>query len=162
MNVKGAFPLTQLRWARPADHASIRTILFDTFETTWLPAILPAAAQAYRDEDRPSLYLAARGHCFLVAECSGEVIGFADWQADFVNALHVRSDHARCGVGSALMNRVEAAIAAEGFPAARLETDTFNARSQAFYLGRGYREEARYPDKEWNSGLTTILYVKPL
>ena len=56
----------------------------------------------------------------------------------------------------------EAEIAAAGFSAARLETDTFNTRSRAFYAGRGYREGDRYPDKEWDSGLTTLLLVKAL
>jgi hypothetical protein len=60
------------------------------------------------------------------------------------------------------MDRAEAAIAEAGFAAARLETDTFNRRSQAFYAARGYREAGRYPDEEWNSGLTTLLLVKPL
>ena len=40
--------------------------------------------------------------------------------------------------------------------------DSFNTRSQAFYAARGYREADRYPDLEWNSGLTTLLLVKPL
>jgi len=29
-------------------------------------------------------------------------------------------------------------------------------------MSGGYREAGRYPDEEWNSGLTTILLVKPL
>ena len=49
-----------------------------------------------------------------------------------------------------------------GVTLARLETDTFNTQSQGFYLALGYREADRYPDLEWHSGFTTILYVKPL
>ena len=60
------------------------------------------------------------------------------------------------------MDKAEHEIAAAGFPTVRLETDTFNARSRAFYAGRGYRETARYPDVEWGSGLMTILLVKSL
>ena len=60
------------------------------------------------------------------------------------------------------MDRAEAEIAKSGFGSARLETDTFNLASQAFYRSRGYREAGRYPDQEWNSGLTTILFVKAL
>ena len=59
------------------------------------------------------------------------------------------------------MDEAEAQIGKAGFAAARLETDTFNSRSQAFYAARGYIEADRYPDTEWNSGLTTILLVKP-
>ena len=60
------------------------------------------------------------------------------------------------------MDKAEATIAEAGFAKARLETDTFNTRSRAFYDRRGYREADRYPDEEWNSGLTTLLLVKAL
>jgi len=153
---------TVVRQARAGDAAALRAILHDTFESTWRPQVTAAAAQAFRDEDRPGAYVAARGLEFWVAERAGEVVGLVDWDGDFVNALHVRSDHARSGVGAGLMDRAEAEIAAAGFGAARLETDSFNARSRAFYAARGYREAERYPDREWDSGLTTILLVKAL
>jgi hypothetical protein len=60
------------------------------------------------------------------------------------------------------MDVAEGEIARAGFAAARLETDTFNRASQAFYAARGYKEVDRYPDAEWNSGLTTILLMKAL
>lgn len=97
-----------------------------------------------------------------MAEVAGEVIGFVDWEGDFVNALHVRSAHARQSIGRRLMDHAEVQIARASFATARLETDTFNHSSQAFYAARGYREAGRYPDEEWNSDLTTILLVKPL
>ena len=89
-------------------------------------------------------------------------MGLVHFDGDFVHALHVRSDHARTGVGAKLMDHAEAEIARAGFAQARLETDTFNARSQAFYAARGYAEAGRYPDEEWGSGITTLLLVKPL
>ena len=99
---------------------------------------------------------------FHVAERGGEIAGFVDWDGDFVNALHVLARHARTGVGARLMDLAEAEIAKAGFAAARRETDTFNLRSQAFYRARGYVEVERYPDLEWNSGLTTLLLQKAL
>jgi ribosomal protein S18 acetylase RimI-like enzyme len=152
----------RVRPATAADQDALRAILTDTFESTWLPELTPAAAAAFRWEDRPGAYVRERGLRFWVAERDGEVVGLVDWDADFVNALHVRSAHARTGVGARLMDRAEAAIARAGFSAARLETDTFNTRSRAFYAARGYREADRYPDHEWNSGLTTLLLVKTL
>ncbi|MCF8503829.1 MAG: GNAT family N-acetyltransferase [Caulobacter sp.] len=155
-------PNTLIRRARPEDAAACRAILRDTFESTWRPELTAEAARAFQSEDRPAAYVGERGLLFLVAEIGGEVVGFVDWNGDFVNALHVLASHARTGVGGRLMDRAEAEIAAAGFPAARLETDTFNLRSQAFYAGRGYLEAGRYPDEEWNSGLTTVLLVKVL
>ncbi len=99
---------------------------------------------------------------FWVAESKGGVTGFVDWQEDFVNALHVRTSHARSGIGACLMDKAETEIRNSGFPIARLETYTFNTASQAFYAKRGFEEAGRYPDLEWNSGLTTILLVKSL
>jgi ribosomal protein S18 acetylase RimI-like enzyme len=151
-----------VRAARLADASALKTILFDTFESTWLPNITRVAAQSFRDENRPGVYVGQRGLLFWLAEHEGEVIGFVDWEGDFVNALHVRSSHARSGVGKQLMDKAEAEIVKAGFRAARLETDTFNTRSREFYAARGYAEAGRYPDKEWNSGLTTILLIKTL
>jgi ribosomal protein S18 acetylase RimI-like enzyme len=150
------------RLARPADSSSLRAILHDTFESTWLPHINQAAAEAFRREDRPARYVAERGLLFRVAEREGQVVGFVDWQEDFVNALHVHSVCHRTGVGAHLMDLAEREIAKAGFASVRLETDSFNTRSQAFYAARGYREADRYPDLEWNSSLTTLLLVKPL
>lgn len=137
-------------------------ILSDTFESTWRPNITAAAAEAYLAEDRGAAYVAEYGQDFRVAERDGEVAGLVHWRDDFIDALHVRSGHARAGIGRRLMDHAETEIAAAGFPAVRLETDTFNTASQAFYTARGYREAGRYPDEEWNSGLTTILFIKPL
>ena len=151
-----------LRSSRPTDASALTSILYDTFESTWLPIITPAAAKAYRDEDRPTAYVARRGMLFWVAECNRDVVGFIDWEGDFINALHVRDSHARRGIGQQLLDHAEAGIANAGFPAVRLETDIFNIRSRSFYTARGYREADRYPDTEWNSDLTTLLFVKTL
>jgi len=151
-----------IRQAGPEDGAALKAILRDTFESTWLPQLTPEAAAAYRREDRPAAYVGERGLLFIVAEVGGAVVGFVDWDGDFVNALHVLASQARSGVGGRLMDHAEAAIAAAGHAQARLETDTFNTRSRAFYAKRGYREAGRYPDEEWSSGLTTLLLVKAL
>ncbi|HJV40076.1 GNAT family N-acetyltransferase [Caulobacter sp.] len=155
-------PIPLVRRARPSDAAALRDILHDTYARTWLPQVTPDAARAFLEEDRPAAYVAERGEAFWVAEWDGQVAGFVDWDADFVKALHVRSSRARLGIGARLMDKAEAEIAAAGYLAARLETDTFNIVSQAFYAARGYRESDRYPDREWDSGLTTLLLVKTL
>ncbi len=157
-----SFGPLEIRPARFTDAAGLTAILCDTFESTWLPNINSSAAKAFRDEDRPAAYVARRGHEFWVCHCSEYIVGFVDWQGDFVNALHVRGSYSRSGVGSRLMDKAEAEIRKSGFTAARLETDTFNRVSQQFYAKRGYTEADRYPDTEWDSDLVTILLVKAL
>ncbi len=151
-----------IRRSRPGDAPILMAILYDTFESTWRPNISAQAAEAYRKADRPADYVNKRGQEFWVVERDSELIGFVDWQEDFVNALHVRTRFARSGAGTCLMDKAEAEIARQGFISARLETDTFNTASQSFYAKRGYEERERYRDLEWNSGLTTILLVKRL
>lgn len=151
-----------IRPACSTDAPALLDILHDTFESTWAPQVTAVSADAFRRENRPSAYVAERGEAFWVAERAGEAVGLVDWDGDFVNALHVHRAHARLGVGGLLMDKAEAEIAKAGFTTARLETDTFNTRSQAFYAGRGYVEADRYPDQEWNSGLITLLLVKAL
>lgn len=151
-----------LRPATEADALALQSFLYDTFESTWRPNISEGAALAYVQENRPATYIGSRGLLFWVVQVGCEIVGFVDWDGDFINALHVRSAHARQGVGRRLMDHAEAEIAHAGLSSVRLETDTFNVRSQAFYAARGCREEGRYPDEEWASGLTTILLVKRL
>ena len=56
----------------------------------------------------------------------------------------------------------EVEIARAGFSSVRLETDTFNTISRAFYAAHGFCETDQYPDLEWNSDLTTVLLEKSL
>lgn len=150
------------RRAHAGDMARLKAILQDSFERTWLPVLTPAAAARYRLEDRGARYLEAELGALIVAEVGGVVAGFVHWERDFVEGLHVHHDYRRRGVGSSLMDYAERAMAEQGVAAARLETDSFNTASQAFYLGRNYVEQSRYPDEEWDSGFTTVLYAKPL
>ncbi|WP_137864285.1 MULTISPECIES: GNAT family N-acetyltransferase [unclassified Sphingomonas] len=150
----------RIRRAHAGDAPRLEAILQNSFENTWLPALLPAAAERYRAENRGARYVETSLDAFRVAEVGDVVAGFVHWLGDFVEGLHVHGDCRRWGVGTLLMDCAEQAMAAQGFAAARLETDSFNLASQAFYLGRGYVEQARYPDEEWDSGFTTILYAK--
>ena len=149
-----------LRRCRAGDKRAVVAVLYDTFQSTWLPEISEEAARAFREEDRPERYFEARGAQFWVAIIEGDVAGFIDWEGDFINALHVRSAYARQGVGASLLEHCEAQIRLAGGRQAALETDTFNTVARAFYTRNGYVETDRYPDTEWNSGLMTLRMVK--
>jgi len=151
-----------LRPFRPGDEAGVIAVLEDTFQSTWAPQLRPEAMERYL-RDRPArAYAAKMADAFVLAVEDEQVLGMVHWDGDFIHALHVTGAAQRRGVGRALLAHAEGAMAAAGETAARLETDTFNARSRAFYAALGYREIDSYPDEEWDSGLTTLLLEKPL
>lgn len=145
-------PAIHVRPARGSDASALRAILYDTVASTWLPQLTAAAAQAFRDEDRPAAYVGARGLQFWVAESDGQVVGFVDWEGAFVNALHVRVENARTGVGGRLMDKAEAMIAADGFAEAWLETDTFNLRSDPSTRSAGFGRRTATPTPSGEAG----------
>jgi ribosomal protein S18 acetylase RimI-like enzyme len=151
-----------IRQVMPSDTEALVALLHDSFRTTWEPVVTPAAAKAYWESDRARCYVVEMGFEFRVALGADILAGMMHWRGDFVHALHVLSAWRRRGVATRLMDEAEARIAEAGDPAARLETDTFNHASQAFYRSRSYREVHRYPDTEWASGLTTLLLRKVL
>lgn len=151
-----------IRPAAPADHAALLQLLRSTFEDTWRPQLTEEAIRAYLASDNVSRFIAESGADILLAESGGRLLGMVHWEDDFVDALHVAAEARRQGVARALMQRAEAAMRTAGFAQSRLETDSFNTASQALYLALGYDEKARYPDEEWHSGLTTVLFEKAL
>ncbi|WP_082407236.1 N-acetyltransferase [Mesorhizobium sp. 1M-11] len=153
-------PKVMIRRAAETDFPDLKRILRETFESTWRPEITLEAARRYLETDVGGTFVDAQGLDFLIAIVDGEVAGLVSWQDDFIDALHVGTRHQRLGIGRALMNEAEKAIRAAGQTQVRLETDSFNARSQAFYRALGYEEKDRYPDLEWESGLTTVLFGK--
>lgn len=151
-----------LRAWRPDDRAAALALLEETFLHTWQPQLSAAAIRRYRRDRVAEGYVDAHGAAFLIAECDGRVAGLLHASAGSVEALHVTRRHRRRGIARRLVLAAEAGMRAQGIALAGLETDTFNLESQALFLALGYREVARYPDRKWNCGLTTIRYEKPL
>lgn len=155
-------PSPFVRASTPQDQPQLLAILERSFEDTWRPQLTDAAIAAYQNDRVAERFVAEHGHAFFIAQVDDWVAGFAHRDGGFVDALHVLPQARRRGIGRLLMDSVEAAMRADGIALAALETDTFNEGSQGLYLALGYVEVARYPDEEWNSGLTTIRYEKSL
>ncbi|MGT2507643.1 N-acetyltransferase family protein [Cupriavidus basilensis] len=152
----------QIRRAGPSDAQAVAAILTETYLTTWQPQLTPEAAMRFAQCDKIGDYVRSRLAEFHLACVNGTVAGMVDWENDFVWALHVSPRWQARGLGSTLLAHAEAAMAAAGHRQARLETDTFNAGSRAFYQRHGYAEVEFYPDESWHSGFTTVLLSKPL
>lgn len=151
-----------IRQAQPADHTAMKAILRETFETTWRPHVTPASADNYISTDIDGRLVDDHGAAMRVAVVAGDIAGLAYWRGNFLESLHVATRFQRLGVGQALLEDVEREIERAGHSHVRLQTDTFNDVSRAFYARLGYAVIDRYPDDEWNSDLTTILFEKRL
>ena len=76
---------------------------------------------------------------------TGCVVGFSSWKDDEVVAVYVHPDAARRGLGSLLLARAEAAIAAAGHRRARIGA---SLSGRPLYERHGYRVVA---EKDWTT-----------
>jgi GNAT superfamily N-acetyltransferase len=160
--ISATSPGVFLRSARPEDSLALVALLDEAFKTVWEPELTPDAASRYRQERQSQAYVETNWNSFVIANLDGNLVGFIHWDGDFIHALHVASAQRRQGVGSKLLEHAEQGMRRRGMTRARVETDTFNRPSQRFYEVNGYAETDRYPDTEWNGGLTTVLFEKNL
>ncbi len=81
------------------------------------------------------------GQTYLVAEAPGKgIVGFCSYNGDRVYALYILPEWAGRGIGSTLLERAEAAIAAAGHDRIRIGAAL---TSREFYKARGYLEASR-------------------
>ena len=91
--------------------------------------------------------LAVQRELFLVATLESEIVGTAmagyDGHRGWIYYLAVSPSHHRQGIGSALMRRVEQALADLGCPKLNLQVRETNRGVVAFYRKLGYAVEER-------------------
>jgi len=91
--------------------------------------------------------LAVDRELFFVAEVDGTVVGTVmggyDGHRGWIYSVAVSSTHRRQGIGTALMRRVEAALAERGCPKINLQVLTSNPEAVVFYEKLGYCVEER-------------------
>jgi ribosomal protein S18 acetylase RimI-like enzyme len=91
--------------------------------------------------------LAVDRDLFLVAEVDGTVVGTVlggyDGHRGWVYAVAVHSEHRRRGIGSALIRRIEAALAERGCLKVNLQVLASNPGAVTFYENLGYSVEER-------------------
>lgn len=128
----------QVRPATPDDtqvlpelhSASVETLAVDAYDGEQV------AAWAKRGERAPADYTLDEGY-FVVAERVDEVAGFGHLIPDEceVRAVYVHPDHARCGVGTALLAHLEGYARALDLPHLEL---TSSRNAVGFYERAGY------------------------
>ncbi|MCF4097035.1 GNAT family N-acetyltransferase [Maritalea mediterranea] len=151
-----------IRAARKEDIAALSDILIATFEQVWQPQLTGPGIEKSKDfPARVHDYLEQYVADIYVATMDDRPLGMIHWIGDFVAALHVSPMVQGKGVGGILLAFAEQEIV-KSHEQVRLETDSFNAQSRAFYQKHGFEEIKQYPDEEWDSGFTTILLQKTL
>jgi len=110
------------------------------------------------------------GYRFTVAECEGDVIGYACFgpipcTASSYDLYWIAVDPSRqhCGIGRQLLEDVERRIAGAGGRRVYVETSgrEVYVPTRLFYERRGYEQAAVLPDF-YAPGDPKVIYVKPL
>ena len=98
----------------------------------------------------------------LVIELNGELIGYAvigfGFSLEFggrdalLDEFYLRKAHRGEGIGTKVLQSIEALCRAKGIAAVHLEADYVNARVHEFYKRMGYRDHDRHLMTKWING----------
>jgi GNAT superfamily N-acetyltransferase len=155
----------ELRRAGPGDELAVARIHVRAWQAGYR-GLLPAAyLDALRAEDRAARYTFARldGPRTTVAVIDGAIAGFATTSGAELSALHVDPDAWRRGIGSALIARARADLAAAGVVEAHLWLLAGNQRAQQFYERDGWTSDGtRRSDVVWGATVDEVAYRRAL
>lgn len=107
--------------------ALIETVANETFKDLFSPNPVPLK---FKDEDWPLSWVAVSGE---------KIVGVILTSREWVDDLWVLREQRRQGVGSRLLVRGEAEIAARGYSTGRLRVVRSNTVAVQFYLSHGWQ-----------------------
>jgi ribosomal protein S18 acetylase RimI-like enzyme len=122
----------------PGDQPAVVALWTDVFGYP-TPHNDPAKVIHDKSSVQPELFFVAT----LNEQVVGTVIGGYDGHRGWIYSLAVNPHYRRCGIGSALMQHVEAALIASGCPKINLQVLNTNLQVVSFYEKLGYRVEER-------------------
>ncbi|MDJ0388197.1 GNAT family N-acetyltransferase [Roseomonas sp. E05] len=132
-----------LRAARAADHAALAALSAEAFAQGAV-ALVPAGLRAGADAARFRALFAAGGPLLLAEDDEGRPLGCILAEPAIENGtarltgLWVAPQAAGQGIGSALLEAMEALLAAEGAAVLRLRVPGGNLRALGLFRRRGY------------------------
>ena len=130
--------MMHIRTYIPSDQPSVVALWTGVFGYP-TPHNDPAKVIHHKLSVQPELFFVAT----LNEQVVGTVIGGYDGHRGWIYSLAVNPQHRRCGIGSALMQHVEAALIASGCPKINLQVLNTNVQVVSFYEKMGYRVEER-------------------
>lgn len=112
--------------------AIIRRALREVNARDYEPAIIDAVAANF---SREKILEAIRSRPVLVAVIDGEIVGTGSLEGTTVRSMFVRPDHARRGIGTALMREIEMLAIARGLQRLDLQS---SITAEGFYRRHGF------------------------
>ena len=151
-----------LRKATREDVPSLVRLCKDTIEEVYGPFIPPEVLRPWVEGDAVEGLVEEQWARMIVAEvrAGGEVVGAAAVSGDAVDLLWVHPSRHGEGMGTALLDRVEAGMRKKGHRTGKLSCFSQNLRALSFYQSRGWTVAGEGRNEE--TGVPETRMVKSL
>ncbi len=92
-----------------------------------------------------------------VAESDSAIVGVGLYEKDWITDIWLKANFRGFGIGAALLQKMEAYVASDGYFMARLRVVRENEAAIRFYLRHGWQEEKRYPHELWGFEMVNMF-----
>ena len=127
----------------------IETVANETFKDIFAPNPVPLE---FKDEDWPLAWLAVSDE---------KIVGVIITKQDWVDDLWVLREERRQGVGSKLLAKGEAEIAARGYTTCRLRVVRSNTVAVQFYLNQGWQLAREFAHEKYHHAMLELAKSYP-
>lgn len=135
----------KIRRYRPEDLDELSALFYDTVHSVNIRDYTKTQVNAWTGRiDKAEWNESFLSHNTLVAVDGEKIVGFGDMSSDgYLDRLYVHKDRQRCGIATALCDRLEKSVRSESY------TVRSSLTAKPFFLQRGY-ETVREEDTELN------------
>ena len=142
-----------IRRPRASEYGSVRilieTVANETFKDLFAPNPVPLE---FKDEDWPLAW---------VAVSDQKIVGVIITNQEWVDDLWVLREERRQGVGSKLLEKGEAEIAARGYKACRLRVVRSNRVAVQFYLNQRWQIAREFAHEKYHHAMLELAKSCP-
>ena len=153
--------MTQYKFRRAAeeDVPKVVNLLLETVLEVYGRILPEDRLEPWVEGERLSGDVNSSWQNMIVAEKAGQVVAVAARFDDLVGLIWVHPAHQREGIGSALLDIVEAEIKNSGYEKAKLGCFSDNDRAMEFYQAKGWKLLCEEMDEEAGA-LKTVMTKK--